>query len=101
MSADDGIYILRTLGKDGIIAYEYRVSHLQAVENVSWDIIKGDYTEDQDVMIANAREMWNSYPVFQNDIDALAEAKRLHDEITDEIGYTEYGICYIYIERQF
>jgi len=31
MSADNGIYILETLGS------EFRVAHLQAIENIYWD----------------------------------------------------------------
>lgn len=34
MSADNGIYILKT--KD-----QYRVAHLQSIDNVSWSIIDG------------------------------------------------------------
>lgn len=35
MSADNGIYILKT--KD-----QYRVAHLCAIDNVTWSVIDGD-----------------------------------------------------------
>ena len=63
MSADNGIYILKTQGycsiHDGYDEHssEFRIAHLQAVENVNWDHDGNDYTDDPDVMIHNARQM--------------------------------------------
>jgi hypothetical protein len=100
MSADNGIYILRTLKKDcpegSLDPYEYRVAHLQAIENVDWDETTGGYTEDPDVRIKNAREMWaRCNVVSKKEVDQKA------DELERKYGWTEYGIAYITIERVF
>lgn len=90
MSADNGIYILSTLKGKG---HEYRVAHLQAVENYEWDDkIKG-YTEDPDVQIKNAREMWDGCKVFKKEKGAL----KLAHKLADDVDILEYGICYVYI----
>ncbi len=99
MSADNGIYILKTPTVDG--KSEYRVKHLQAVENYRWDFLKpnddgggpGGYTEDTKWHIYNAKRIWGTCKVFDNNGDAVLEAARL----SDDIGYTEYGICMIEI----
>lgn len=99
MSADNGIYILKTPTLDG--KWEYRVKHLQAVENYCWDFLKvnddgggpGGYTEDTKWHIFNARRTWDNCKVFHKSEDAYTEAARLHDEIE----YTEYGITEIHI----
>lgn len=89
MSSDNGLYILHTI--DG-----YRVRHLQAVENVYWDDeIKRD-TDDHDVWIKNAREMWAGCELFTNFHKALEYAIKVENE--EYGGYTEYGICSIKIE---
>jgi len=112
MSADNGIYILTTKRKshDCQDCLEYRVRELQAVENVDWDETKknperdypGDYTEDNDVRIKNAREMWAGCEVFNTESEALAEAKRIYDEtMNSDFPVLEYGICFIHIDREF
>lgn len=106
MSADDGIYILKT--RKGI-GHEYRVSHLQAVENVDWDQNKwnedtkriGNYTDDDDVRIINAREMWNECQVFTDEAEAFKEAQKIYDEWVEQCGFVEYGICTITVDREF
>ena len=95
MSADNGIYILRTTNKDQ--PHEYRVAHLQAVENYQWDDEKKDYTSDPDVQIKNASEMWAGCQVLFNRTAALEWA----DKTMREVGYTEYGIQFIEIDRPF
>ena len=98
MSADNGVYILETKGP------EYRVAHLQAVDNVyySWSTAddgttNGDEVDDQDIWIMNAREMWFGAPVFTDEDEAWRAARELHDKI----DYTEYGISKIEIDRVF
>jgi len=55
MSADNGVYILKT--KD-----QYRVAHLQAIENLSWSAIDGrwDFSEKEKERYVPTRvmEMW-------------------------------------------
>jgi len=124
MSADNGVYILVTPITDNdlsgaTIQVEYRVSHLMAIENVAYgrcsvhgsDIHFGNdgrdecrecrensrYTEDPDVMIQNAREMWrNSKP-----ISSRGEALKLASDILESLDVCEYGISYIHIPRKF
>lgn len=93
MSADNGIYILQTRGP------EFRVAHLQAVDNVyyCWDGNSGDTTDDPDVWIVNARSMWYNCEVYINEDEAWEKARKLQEEI----DYTEYGISKIEIDREF
>lgn len=109
MSADDGFYILETEGP------EYRVKHLQAVENYMWDDKKideqdgkpGAYTNDPDVHIRNARKMWKKCKVFTNKKEAVKYAFNMEEEAIKDMeeyfgfGFTEYGVCHIKIPRKF
>lgn len=95
MSADNGVYILETKRGSG---KEYRVAHLQAVENVNWDTEKGEYTNDPDIHIKNAREMWPlSLPVFTNKDEALARAFDIYEVLT----ICEYGVQTVKIDREY
>lgn len=105
MSADDGIYILKTKKGDG---FEYRVEHLQAVENVDWDENLpnsyhglGDHTDDDDVRIKNAREMWKHSPIFVTQESAFANAQQVYEEVNWDGFPVEYGISVIAIDREF
>ena len=121
MSADNGIYILRTsvpnissMMGDG---FEYRIAHLQAVENYQYKYcdLHGMHwsenceackdcvaTQDPDIWIKNAREMWKNIPVFHTRRDALNEADRIYQEIMqDDFAIIEYGISFIDIPRVF
>ena len=99
MSADNGIYILQTNKGDG---FEFRVVHLQAVENYQWDNVDKCYTDDEDVLIENAREMWRDCEVFTDKREAFLEADEQTEEIlSDDCGILEYGICTIKIDREF
>lgn len=99
MSADNGVYILKTKRGDG---WEYRVAHLQAVENYLWNQDTHEETSDEDVHIKNAREMWNG-PVFSSKQDALREADLMAEEILNDdfCPVLEYGISTITIPREF
>ena len=94
MSADNGIYILRTLKGDD---FEYRVAHLQGIENLEWDEVGGGYTDNQDVHIKNARRMWSDCEVFAHETEALAFALKM-EKCLDIL---EYGISSIDIDREF
>lgn len=96
MSADNGVYILET-GKGK--SKEYRVKHLQAVENVYWDENRNRETDDPDVWIGNARRMWNNCEVLSNKAEAVVEADRIASD--PELWILEYGICTIRIPRDF
>ncbi len=122
MSADDGIYILET----GISKKEYRVAHLQAIENIAYDKDAPDFewcnqsgsinknhdfrtcpscrarqkkfhSDDPNVHIRNARDMWGNCQVFTTEADAMHKAMELYRECC----ICEYGIQTIAIERDF
>jgi len=91
MSSDNCVIILQTDGP------EYRVAHIMAPENYKYDEEKEDYTEDPDVLIKNARKYWEGCKVFTDKNDAYAEAERIYGEV----GWTEYGLFEVLIERKF
>lgn len=74
MSADNGIYILKT--KD-----QYRVAHLQAIDNVSWSIIDGDWQNRKETkgkcVPTRVIEMWGKCKYTRNENVALKIAHRL------------------------
>jgi hypothetical protein len=87
MSADNGVYILATKsarrGKR-----EYRVAHAQAIENLScWDYI--DHLGNLNPEFALL--LFGKCRVFTD--RKLAEGYALR--ISDEVGYTEYGIKFL------
>lgn len=99
MSADNGIYILRTLSYTDEFEYEYRVSHLQAIDNIYWNshYDKMSDEEDLDIHIMNAVPCWKNSEVFYDVHSAYNRAlKNL-----DDVEFTEYGICHIFIDRHF
>ena len=108
MSADNGIYILITpsfwskifpiLKNSEQYNKEYRVAHLQAIENIDWDWTRGSGEEDhENIMIKNARKMWKDCKVCYNKKAAYKEAR----ELEKKYGWTEYGICEIEVDRVF
>ena len=94
MSSDSGIYILTTTKGNG---HEYRVAHQMAIENYQWDDKKNDYTNDSQVLIKNAREMWKDCKVLTEETEAFQEAVRIYEDV----GYTEYGIQFVNISAEF
>ena len=101
MSSDNGIYILQTKDLNG--EPEYRVKHLQAIENVDWDDKKKDHTNNDDIRIVNAREMFKDAPQFASEVLAFKHASAVYDEIMKDEYYpiVEYGISKIKIDRVF
>ena len=82
MSADNGIYILKTSKKDRI---EYRVAHAVAIDN-NW------YEENE---LHNLG--WYLYKVFGNSevFTSRDDAFQKAYELENKAGWTEYGICEI------
>jgi hypothetical protein len=101
VSADNGVYILETLVDVSGSIREYRVTEMGAVDNVYYDEDDECDTQDQDVWIKNARQMWGHCKVFKTQEEALDEAFRIAKEIEDEGDFTEYGICTISLARVF
>lgn len=88
MSSDNGIYILRTLTKDGK-GFEFRVAERGAIDNLYYFDKTGDLLS-----------MWDYFhdcPVIKNHDMAFEKAI----EIGKDYGYTEYGICMKEIDKVF
>ena len=85
MSADNGVYILKT--KD-----QYRVAHLQAIENLSWSAIDGrwDFSEKEKERYVPTRvmEMWGGCKYTRNREVAFQIAQRM----VRNLRICEYGI---------
>lgn len=97
MSADNCVAVLRTLRASGF-GHEYRVAHLQALENVDYDPKTGKDTKDPAVRIRNAREMWgNTCRVFPNLDLAMVQASN----VLEDLAVCEYGINEVQIEAVF
>lgn len=97
MSADNGIYILETLGRHGRIGFEYRVAELMCIENLFWDYFFGEESDDNDVYIRNARGMWGKCKVTTDKDTAMRVAQKM----LDNLDVCEYGIQFIRIPRVF
>ena len=86
MSADNGIYILKTTGPVGP---EYRVTYAQAIDN-----IYGNFSDESFQWQGDPEEMYKYFhdaPVFSSIEKALDYAK----ELSYNYDYLEYGICVI------
>jgi hypothetical protein len=100
MSADNGIYILETISEDELS--EYRVKHLQGIDDYTWDDDINDYSANPNIHIKNARKMWENCEVFYDRSAAMAKAHEIYREIMDsDFPVLEYGIDFIYIPRRF
>jgi len=91
LSADNGIYILDTPRREGI-GREYRVAHLQAVQDVDWDGLH--------LLI---RRLWRGAGVWFEKDEALIAAGDMYDEIMqdDFCPVVEYGIQFVRVEEVF
>ena len=100
MSADNGIYILRTVrnrhansrgGWDRAERhYVWRVAHVQAVDNLDF------YKEEQLYNLgAYMNTVWGTSPVFLSQEEALVDAKQLADDMHKAGVPLEYGITSI------
>jgi hypothetical protein len=137
MSADNGIYILKTKRVyrnewTEEIGYEYRVRELQCIENIYYDKLAPEaippgkeyhsvneyrpedkahcdyqkaynnkyHSDNPDVLIRNARDMWKMCEVFTDKSRALLHASDLLEKAEKDY-YVEYGISFIEIARVF
>lgn len=100
MSADNGIYMLRTLTEDG--RHEWRVAEMSAIDNLWWDENRHDFAPgDDDVVIENARQMFAEIPAFSTQEEALKAAANLSRATLEVFGFLEYGINEIPVDRVF
>ena len=91
MSADNGIYILKTKAVEPLIDsdFEYRVIHAQAIDNIYWDQEELDYREDSQFAPEIAFQYFGEAPVFRTHGGAWGEAC----DLNEDHSYSEYGIC--------
>lgn len=92
MSADNGIYILKT--KD-----QYRVAHLQAIDNVSWSIIDKNWQNNDSVRVkcvpTRVVEMWGNCKFTRSKEKAL----RLAHKWASSLPICEYGVNIITYDK--
>lgn len=88
MSADNGIYILKTTD-------QYRVAHLQAIDNVTWSAIDGDWRniEEKKGLLVPTRvvEMWGHSRYTRKESVACNIAHKWCNSLL----FCEYGITTI------
>lgn len=92
MSADNGIYILRTIKQDNTPGqcFEYRVKHYMAVENIF------DYETDK-INLQMLKTYFGDCLVLNDKTSALI----LASELLDEYHVVEYGIQVIKLNIVF
>ena len=86
MSMDNGIYVLLTETEDGP---QYRVAYATAIDNIygEWNADRAKYVGDLNAIVSTFSESEVYY--------TLNEALDKAEEIENDIGYTEDGICVI------
>lgn len=85
MSADNGVYILKSPVPPDSGEFEYRVTHAMAIDNINYEPdVEGFNTE-------RLKRYFGSCHVFRDKSKALINA----DEIARECEILEYGIQFI------
>lgn len=86
MSMDNGIYVLLTETEGGP---QYRVAYATAIDNIygEWNADRAKYVGDLNAIVSTFSESEVYY--------TLNEALDKAEEIENDIGYTEDGICVI------
>lgn len=112
MSADNGIYILKT--KD-----QYRVAHLQAIEHITWSVIDGNlqnneafigryvptrvvemwgkckYTRDKNLAFMIAHKWAGSLPVCEYGVNIIVYNKMWKHIVNDAANYAKKELEYL------
>lgn len=87
MSADNGIYILKT--KD-----QYRVAHIRAIENLYWSAILsryGGYYDCSKLIPTRVVEIWGDCKFTRDENKALDIAHKW----ASKLPACEYGVCVV------
>ena len=101
MSADNGIYILRSKSEwitNGVARsrtdpyYIYRVAHNQAMDNYDW------YLNNQIYNLG-----WYLWTVFKDSFNHMTYESAMYEAkvLEQAYGYTEYGIALIEYDKVF
>lgn len=88
MSADNGIYILKTKDR------QYRVAHLQAIDNAYWSAIDGGH---QELVPTRVVEMWG-YCKFTRDKN---KALNIAHKWASKLPICEYGVNIITCDKSW
>lgn len=91
MSADNGVYILKTKIPGYPGTYAYRVRELSAIDNLEYATDYGYKNGTKETMLKNAKEMWKGCQVFFTEEEALVVANQIYLEC----DICEYGISQI------
>jgi len=95
MSADNGIYLLKTPADDGE-SFEYRVIHAQAIDNIYWDGTAPDHNNPDGVP-----EIFGACDILTEE-EANKKAFELEEEVlNDDFGILEYGVSTIELPYSF
>ena len=88
MSSDNGIYILKTRAAKPIIEsdFEYRVIHAQAIENICYDVMTGQYQKD--FVPEVVYDYFGECKVFRHEYEARQHAH----ELEAQHDILEYGV---------
>lgn len=82
MSANNGVYILKSPVHPDADVFEYRVVHAMSIENITNEPDTKGFNTEQ------LRRYFSKCVVFHNKTMALCVA----DEVVQECGFVEYGI---------
>lgn len=93
MSADNGVYILKTRGREEG-QFEYRVTHAQAIDNLNYNALTGK--DQKDFIPEEAFAYFDGCEVFSQEEAAFAQAK----QIAKDYPLLEYGICLLDFSHQ-
>lgn len=96
MSADNGIYILKSEGP------EFRVVEAQAIENINWNERTRSCDDRNYFNMEEVRRYFGKCKVFLSEAEADVETSRLVQEIVDSAcPILEYGVSMICLPCKF
>ena len=97
MSADNGIYVLKTrtpIGSNTAHLYEYRVAHLQGIDNIYYDVATGGHQSD--FIPEEAYMYFKECQVIYDGAQAIMYAHKLAEQQV----VLEYGVSVLRHEDQ-
>ncbi|MFA7339824.1 MAG: hypothetical protein WC028_23780 [Candidatus Obscuribacterales bacterium] len=92
MSADNGIYILKTLSQSGRSS-EYRIGYAAAIDNIT--------QLDRHEADKCTRQIFGQSMVLNTYKGALSVAKGIHYDLVKSGIYIEYGVVLIELSKPF
>lgn len=93
MSADNGIYILKSPGSNG--ATEFRVAYAMAIDNITYGVPSGAFNDKE------LQAYFGKCEVIFDKAKALEHANSLASDLEKEGCILEYGISFITMNRPF